>query len=77
MNDYASKVESSYKIAKDEITRLTIMFKYAFHTNSFTVNTNQTTPDMFHTNPNNIKNPIVVRTQGSCHARSRVNEKRN
>ena len=40
MNYYASKVESSYKIAKEEIARLTAMFKDAFHANSSMTNTN-------------------------------------
>ena len=40
MNYYASKVKSSYKIAKEEIARLTAMFKDAFHANSSMTNTN-------------------------------------
>ena len=39
MNNYASKLESAYIIAKDEIAWLTTMFKDAFHTNSSSSNT--------------------------------------
>ena len=59
MNYYPSKVESSYKIAKDEIAHLTTMFKDAFQVNSSTINPNQVTLGMFCTNPNIIRTLLL------------------
>ena len=47
MNYYASKLECSHKIANDEITLLTAMFKAAFQENSSIINTNQINPVRF------------------------------
>ncbi|PON52479.1 hypothetical protein PanWU01x14_208770 [Parasponia andersonii] len=43
---YTSKVEASYKTAKDEIARLTALFKSAFETSSASNNNSSRTPGM-------------------------------
>ena len=63
MNYYASKLESSYMIAKDEIARLTTMFRDAFHASSSSTNNTQANPSTFCNNCNIIMDPIVVRTK--------------
>ena len=73
MNYYVSKLESSYKITKDEIAHLTAMFKDSLEGNFSTINTSQITPGSFCTNPNIIRDPIVVQTKGSHQVGSRSN----
>ena len=47
------------------------MFKDALQANSSTITTNQITPCTFRTNPKIIRDPVVVRTTGSCKVGSR------
>ena len=65
MNFYASKVESSFKLAKDEIARLTTLFKDMFE-NMPTQNEDSQGPVRGHRhNPNIIRDPRIVKTKGS------------
>ncbi|PON83853.1 hypothetical protein TorRG33x02_204040 [Trema orientale] len=64
---YASKVETSYKTAKDEIARLTALFKNTFETNSASNNNSQQTPGNYRSNPNIVRDPIIIKTKGSAH----------
>ena len=68
---YASKLESSYMIAKDEIARLTAMFKDAFHAN-YSTNTTHVNTSRFHTNPNIIMDLVIVRKKGLRHVGNRL-----
>ncbi|PON76978.1 hypothetical protein TorRG33x02_241630 [Trema orientale] len=64
---YVSKIEASYKTAKDEIARLTALFKSAFETNSASKNNSSRTPRNYRSNPNIVRDPIIVKTKGSAH----------
>ena len=74
MNYYTSKLESLYKIAKDEIAHLVAMFKDALQGNSLIINTSQITPGMFHINLNIIRDPVVVWTKRSPQVRGQLDE---
>ena len=62
MNYCASKVEISFYTAKNEIARLTAMFKKACEMKS-NHNSNYCTSS-YHNNPNIIKDLVIVRTKG-------------
>ncbi|PON35386.1 hypothetical protein PanWU01x14_336780 [Parasponia andersonii] len=66
-NYYASKVESSYKTTKDEIVRLTAIFKDAFETNSTNNNHTQRASTNYMSNSNIVIDSIVVRAKGTSH----------
>ncbi|PON51926.1 hypothetical protein PanWU01x14_213390 [Parasponia andersonii] len=67
---YASKVEALYKTAKDEIARLTALFKSAFETNSASNKNSIRTPCNYRINLNIIRDLIIVKTKGSVHQES-------
>ncbi|PON52480.1 hypothetical protein PanWU01x14_208780 [Parasponia andersonii] len=67
---YASKVKASYKTAKDEIARLTALFKSTFERSSASNNNSSRTPGNYRSNPNIVRDPIIVKTKGSAHQRS-------
>ena len=66
MNFYASKVESSFKLAKDELARLTAQFKEAFENISTQTEDSKEWAGGHRQNPNIIRDPRVVKTKGSC-----------
>ncbi|XP_060968280.1 protein FAR1-RELATED SEQUENCE 5-like [Cannabis sativa] len=67
-----SKSEDSYNRAKEELERLTLMFKEEFDLNS---NPEGETPQpgRYRSNPNIIKDPEVVRTKGTGNTREGPN----
>ncbi|KAM6579573.1 hypothetical protein CsatA_003347 [Cannabis sativa] len=67
-----SKSEDSYNRAKEELERLTLMFKEEFDLNS---NPKGETPQpgRYRSNPNIIKDPEVVRTKGTGNTREGPN----
>ncbi|KAM6583260.1 hypothetical protein CsatB_010262 [Cannabis sativa] len=69
---YAAKTEDSYTRAKEEIERLTLMFKEEFEMSS---NPEGETPQLgrYRNNPNIIKDPEVVRTKGTGNPREGPN----
>ncbi|XP_060969937.1 protein FAR-RED IMPAIRED RESPONSE 1-like [Cannabis sativa] len=69
---YAAKSEDSYNRAKEELERLTLMFKEEFDLNS---NPEGETPQpgRYRSNPNIIKDPEVVRTKGTGNTREGPN----
>ncbi|KAM6588590.1 hypothetical protein CsatA_011195 [Cannabis sativa] len=69
---YAAKTEDSYTRAKEEIERLTLMFKEEFEMSS---NPEGQTPQpgRYRNNPNIIKDPEVVRTKGTGNPREGPN----
>ncbi|XP_060969048.1 protein FAR-RED IMPAIRED RESPONSE 1-like [Cannabis sativa] len=65
---YAAKSEDSYNRAKEELERLTLMFKEEFDLNSNHGRRDATT-GRYRSNPNIIKDPEVVRTKGTGNTR--------
>ena len=66
MNFYASRVERSYFTAKKKIARLTAMFKTTYESNNIN---NNSSLSRHQNNPNIIKDPVVMRTNGSSNSR--------
>ena len=66
MNFYASRVERSYFTAKKKIARLTAMFKTTYKSNNIN---NNSSLSGHQNNPNIIKDPVVMRTNGSSNSR--------
>ncbi|KAM6569651.1 hypothetical protein CsatB_017636 [Cannabis sativa] len=69
---YASKSEDSYNRAKEEIERLTLMFKEEFDLSS-NLEGEMPQPGRYRNNPNIIKDPEVVRTKGMGNPREGPN----
>ena len=65
MNFYATKVESSFNIAKEEMAKLTVAFKEAYKTRLESNDATQWTTFRHHANPNIIRNHVIVRSKGS------------
>ena len=65
MNFYASKIESSYLCAKEEMARLTVTFKKAYDNRSIG-NIDTKHPHLMGIvhNPNNIRGLVIVKTKG-------------
>ncbi|PON48695.1 hypothetical protein PanWU01x14_235720 [Parasponia andersonii] len=70
INYYASKVESSYKTVKNEIARLTVIFKDTFETNSTNNNHTQRASTNYKSNPDIVRDSIVVRAKGTSYVGS-------
>ena len=69
MNFYASKVESSSKLAKDKMTRLIALFKEAFANRPIENGESQVRSGGQREYLNIIKDPMVVKTEGSSYQR--------
>ena len=65
MNFYALKLEGSFKLAKDEMVRLTTMFKAVFENMSTQNGDSQVRLSGHRQNTNIIKGPKIVKTKGS------------
>ena len=73
MNFYASKVESSFNIAKEERAKFTAAFKEAHETQLKSDDAMQCTTYGHHANPNIIRDPVIVRSKRSrLHGSGRV-----
>uniref|UniRef100_A0A803PK85 CCHC-type domain-containing protein n=1 Tax=Cannabis sativa TaxID=3483 RepID=A0A803PK85_CANSA len=75
MNYYASQSTTHYNIAKEEIARLTTMFKEGFEIGESSCSA--PAPRSYRDNPNIIQDPTRVRTKGTGNAQRRDGEPTN